>query len=251
MQVTDATGSHLSAIAAIYEEAALGSHVTFDLEGRPDDAWRAMLRDRDDRAGRILLVALDGSEVLGYASSGPHKPRRAYDTTCETSVYVASAGRGRGVGGALYDELLRRLDASPLRLALGGVALPNEASVRLHLSRGFVEVGTFHEAGWKLGRFWDVAWYERMLAVPSLVEEVRGLVAAGASPSEVARAIEVGIAAGAVRLVEGNGSGHGVAVVDPESRRTLGRLEVDGPLSDGDRLMLQWCAEAVRPLCRQ
>jgi hypothetical protein len=161
-------------------------------------------------------------------------------------VYVAPAGRGRGTGGALYDELLGRLDASALRLAVGGVAVPNEASVRLHLSRGFVEVGTFHEAGWKLGRFWDVTWYERQLAVPPLAEEVRAIVASGGTREDVARAIEAGTEAGGVRLVEG--AGDGVPVVDPDSRETVGAIAAEGPLSDGDRLMLQWCAEAALPL---
>jgi phosphinothricin acetyltransferase len=112
-----------------------------------------------------VLVALgEGGTVLGYAKSGMHKDRRAYDTTVEVSVYVAEGGRGRGVGRALYDELLARLDACPaVRLAVAGVAEPNEASTRLHLACGFTRVGTFHGAGTKFGRTWDVTWYERTL----------------------------------------------------------------------------------------
>ena len=113
----------------------------------------------------MALVALDESdEVLGYAKSGLYKDRRAYDTTVETAVYVAESGRGRGTGRALYDELLARLDACPaVRLAVAGVAEPNEASTRLHLACGFTRVGTFHGAGTKFGRSWDVTWYERRL----------------------------------------------------------------------------------------
>jgi phosphinothricin acetyltransferase len=115
----------------------------------------------------MTLVALgSGDAVLGYAKSGMYKERPAYDTTCETSVYVAASGRGAGVGGALYDALLARLAASPLRLAVAGVAEPNEASTRLHLSRGFTRVGTFTGVGTKFGRSWDVTWYQRSLARP-------------------------------------------------------------------------------------
>ena len=114
----------------------------------------------------MLLVALDDDgSVLGYAKSGRHKDRAAYDTTCEVSVYLAASARGRGIGTALYDALLTRLEASPLLLAVAGVALPNEASVRLHVSRGFVEVGTFHDVGVKFGVKRDVQWFERSLAV--------------------------------------------------------------------------------------
>ena len=91
--------------------------------------------------------------------------RAAYDTTCLVSVYVAEGGRGKGVGGALYDELLARLERAPdLKLAVAGIAEPNEPSIRLHVSRGFTYVGTFRGVGTKFGREWDVSWYERRLS---------------------------------------------------------------------------------------
>jgi phosphinothricin acetyltransferase len=152
------------AIAAIYERAALETAATFDLEGLPHDEWVRALEESDPAKGHYFLVAVEGGEVLGYAKSGTHRSRPAYDTTCETSVYVAEAAQGRGVGGALYDDLLRRLEASPLRLAVGGMTEPNDASRRLHESRGFTAVGTFHGIGTKFGRSWDVTWYERPLA---------------------------------------------------------------------------------------
>jgi phosphinothricin acetyltransferase len=111
----------------------------------------------------------DGSvDVLGFAKSGTYKDRGAYDTTVETSVYVGESGRGRGVGGALYDELLARLEACPaVRLAVAGVAEPNDVSARLHVGRGFTRVGTFTGIGTKFGRSWDVTWYERPLQAGS------------------------------------------------------------------------------------
>jgi phosphinothricin acetyltransferase len=79
------------------------------------------------------------------------------------SVYVDERFRGRGVGHALYAELLARLDASRLRLAVAGVTQPSPASDRLHRAHGFAEVGTFAGVGYKLGRAWDVRWYQRPL----------------------------------------------------------------------------------------
>ena len=115
-------------------------------------------------AGDQLLVALDESgAVLGYTRSGPFKDRPAYATTRETSLYVDERARGQGVGGALYAELLQQLDGVGLRLAVAGVAQPNPASDRLHRAHGFVEVGTFRNVGVKLGRAWDVRWYQRPL----------------------------------------------------------------------------------------
>lgn len=110
-----------------------------------------------------MLAALAGGRVVGYAKSGEFRERPAYASTREVSAYVAEECRGRGVGSALYSELLARLDGIGLRLAVGGVTQPNPASNALHLALGFTEVGTFHEVGVKDGQAWDVRWYERAL----------------------------------------------------------------------------------------
>jgi phosphinothricin acetyltransferase len=160
---------HAAAIAAIYDHAARTSPATFDLEGKPADWWRREIAEADAARGHLTLVALsDDDHVLGYAKSGTYMERAAYDTTCLVSVYVADGGRGKGVGGALYDELLARLEQTPdLKLAVAGIAEPNEASIRLHLSRGFTYVGTFTGVGTKFGSEWDVSWYQRSLRNPA------------------------------------------------------------------------------------
>jgi L-amino acid N-acyltransferase YncA len=163
LAVRDAARGDLPAIAAIYAAAADATPATFDLEGPPLAWWRSTLAACDPAAGHALLVAVRGEEVLGYAKSGVFKEKAAYATTCETSVYVAEQHRGEGVGDALYRELLARLDASAARLAVAGVTEPNPASERLHLAHGFTEVGTFRGVGVKLGRAWDVRWYQRPL----------------------------------------------------------------------------------------
>jgi phosphinothricin acetyltransferase len=162
MRIELADDRHVPAIAAIYAHAATTSAATFDLQGKPESWWREAIAD--PAVGHLTLVALEpDDEVLGYAKSGTYIDRAAYDTTCQTAAYVAERARGKGVGGALYDELLARLEASPLRLAVAGIAEPNEASTRLHLTRGFTFVGTFRGVGTKFGRSWDVSWYQRAL----------------------------------------------------------------------------------------
>lgn len=157
--VRAARRSDLPAIAAIYAAAAESTPATFDVAGRDLPWWRSVLAD----TGHPLLVATDGGRIVGYARSARHKEKAAYATTCETSVYVAADARGRGVGHALYTELLGRLDRGRLRLAVAGITQPNPASERLHRAHGFVPVGTFHGVGVKLGRSWDVRWFERPL----------------------------------------------------------------------------------------
>jgi phosphinothricin acetyltransferase len=161
LTVVDAAEEQLPAIAEIYAAATL-TPATFDHVGHPLSWWRGALAAVDPAGGRFLLVAVDADgSVAGYAKSGQFRDKPAYDSTCEVSVYVAEAARGRGVGRALYDSLLARLEASPVQLAVGGVAEPNPASTRLHLACGFTRVGTFVGVGTKFGRLWDVTWYQR------------------------------------------------------------------------------------------
>jgi L-amino acid N-acyltransferase YncA len=160
MRIELATTAHADAIAAVYDEAARTTPATFDLEGHPPQWWADAIG-----AGDYPFVAALGKagELLGFARAGLHKVKPAYGTTCETSVYVAERARGRGAGRALYDALLAELDASPFLLAVAGITEPNPPSVALHLACGFTPVGTFHNVGRKLGRTWDVTWYERQL----------------------------------------------------------------------------------------
>jgi phosphinothricin acetyltransferase len=162
MRIEPATPGHAEAIAAVYDEAARTTPATFDLEGHPPQWWADAIAAND----YPFRVAMDDrGELLGFARAGLHKVKPAYGTTCETSIYVAEGARGQGVGRALYGVLLADLDAVPgLLLAVAGITEPNAASVRLHTACGFTPVGTFHNVGEKLGRTWDVTWYERPLA---------------------------------------------------------------------------------------
>jgi L-amino acid N-acyltransferase YncA len=163
MRIERATPAHAEAIAGVYDEAARTTPATFDLEGHPAAWWADIIETN----AYPFVVAVD-RELLGFARAGQHKVKPAYGTTCETSVYVAQSARGRGVGRALYDALLAELDAAPgLLLAVAGITEPNPVSVALHTACGFTPVGTFHNVGEKLGRTWDVTWYERPLGLCS------------------------------------------------------------------------------------
>lgn len=160
--VRDATEADLPAVAAIYDAEVAGGHATFDTEPPPLDHWRAKL-------GGPLLVAEDDGVVLGFAYATTYRPRAAYDRTREVSVYLAPAGQGRGLGRALYTELLGRLRAAGIHVVLAVVATPNPASEALHRAFGFEHVGTLPEVGHKFDRWIDTAFWALRLseAVPA------------------------------------------------------------------------------------
>ena len=107
--------------------------------------------------------AQEGADVVGFAYSGPFRSRPAYAGTRESSIYLAPAARGRGLGRALYAELLERLDAAGVHTVLAVVALPNDASEALHRSCGFTPVGVLEQVGYKFGAWVDTALWQLRL----------------------------------------------------------------------------------------
>lgn len=158
VRVRDAVTVDLEQVAAVYAHEAAHGISTFDTAGRPTRYWQDHLTGPDP-----LLVAESEGLVLGYADASVYRPRPAYDLTREVSVYLAEGARGQGVGTALYAELLDRLRTEGMHVALAVVALPNEASVRLHESFGFGHAGTLREVGQKFDRWIDTAWYQLVL----------------------------------------------------------------------------------------
>ena len=161
MLIRPATDGDLAAISDIYAHEAATGIATFDTEPKSMELWRRLLASPD--AGDHLLVAEEGGSILGYAASGPYRPRPAYRHTREASVYLTEAARGRGVGRRLYDDLLTALRTDGVHLVVAVVALPNDASLALHRSCGFTSVGVLHDVGRKFDRWIDTELLELRL----------------------------------------------------------------------------------------
>ena len=115
-------------------------------------------------AGWSCLVAEQQGQVVGYAYGSAHRDRPAYRWSVETTNYVRPGVQRAGIGRGLYRELFPRLEARGYCNAYAGVALPNEASVGLHLAVGFQSIGTFPRVGFRCGAWRDVAWFHRPLS---------------------------------------------------------------------------------------
>ncbi len=109
------------------------------------------------------VIEAGDTALAGYAKAGVWRAREAYARTAEVSVYLDPERTGRGLGRALYAELLTRLRAAGFHTAVAGAVLPNEASGALHESMGFAYVGKFKEVGRKFGSWHDVGWWQVML----------------------------------------------------------------------------------------
>jgi len=156
----------LPQIVKIYNHYVEQTPVTFEVSPvRPADRVR-WYHEHSSGGRHRLWVAVDAADrVLGWATTSPFRPRAAYATTVEASVYCRPESVGRGLGSRLYGALIASIQAEDVERIVAGVTVPNRASVRLHRRFGFRQVGTFHRVGRKLGRYWDVTWFERPLRV--------------------------------------------------------------------------------------
>jgi L-amino acid N-acyltransferase YncA len=150
-----------AAIAAIYNAYVVGTTVSFEEEAVGEV-------EMAERMGKIMeghrwIVAEEDGRILGYAYYGPFRTRSAYRHTAETTVYLDQGERGRGLGTELYAEIIELAKAAGFHALLGGVALPNEASVRLHEKFGFRKVAHLEAVGFKFGRWIDVGFWELIL----------------------------------------------------------------------------------------
>jgi phosphinothricin acetyltransferase len=158
----------LSALTDLYNHYVRESVSTFDTVPLSPGQRRPWLRSHRKDGPHRLLVAREPSghapgRLLGYAHSSRFRPKPAYDTSVECTVYVAPDAGGRGLGTQLYKRLFEALEGEDLHRAFAGITVPNEASVRLHRRFGFVLCGVYHEAGRKFGRYHDVACFEKRL----------------------------------------------------------------------------------------
>lgn len=153
----------VGALCAIYNHYVAQTTVTFD----------AMPVSEDEMAGTIVAAGPnlpwlvwedpDTGLVTGYAACSAWKSRCSYEKSLETTIYLEPGTGGQGVGSLLYGELMVRVKEAGYHTVLGGISLPNPASVALHEKLGFVKVGHFKAVGFKFEQWIDVGYWQKML----------------------------------------------------------------------------------------
>ena len=162
--VRPAAADDLDALNDLDNQYVLESHYTFDLQPITLHARREWFTHYGQTGRHRLMVAVSETQLIGYATSSRFRPKAAYETSIETSVYVAADTTGLGVGTKLYAALFSSLEGEDIHRACAGIALPNPASLALHERFGFKKVAHFTEQGRKFGKYWDVAWFEKAMS---------------------------------------------------------------------------------------
>ena len=163
VSIRPATEQDLGQLNDIYNRYVLETHFTFDVEPMTMDARAEWFAHYNSTGRYRVVVGVGDGSVIGYACSSRFRPKPAYETSVETSIYLAPDAVGRGIGTRLYEELFKQLQGEDVHRAYAGIALPNQASIALHERLGFKRVAHFTEQGRKFDRYWDVGWYEKPL----------------------------------------------------------------------------------------
>jgi L-amino acid N-acyltransferase YncA len=148
-------------LLAIYAPYVRNTAITFEYDVPSADEFRKRIESTLEKYPYIVAVR-DG-KILGYAYLSAFHPRAAYGWCAETSIYVAEDLRAEGLGSLLYgrlEEIAKKMGILNLEAC---ICWPNDASVAFHEKWGYVKNGHFVKCGWKLGRWWDMIWMEKLI----------------------------------------------------------------------------------------
>ncbi|EGI78577.1 arsinothricin resistance N-acetyltransferase ArsN1 family B [Hylemonella gracilis] len=153
--------SDAEAIVGIYNHYVANTTITFEELPVSVDDMAGRITDIQ-AAGLPWLVLEESGQLLGYAYASKWKTRSAYRYSVEISVYLQQGIQARGLGSRLYEALFDALVERDIHAAMGGIVLPNEASVRLHEKFGMKQVARFEQVGYKFGRWLDVGYWQKV-----------------------------------------------------------------------------------------
>ncbi|AJY51002.1 arsinothricin resistance N-acetyltransferase ArsN1 family B [Halomonas sp. KO116] len=168
--IRDAVKGDSEAIAQIYNHYIENTAISFEEKPVSGAVIQARIESVQS-AGLPWIVLVEGDTVMGYAYATKWKERSAYRFAVETSVYLSNQAHGRGLGAKLYETLFSKLKESGIQTVIGGITLPNPASVALHEKMGMKKVAQFEKVGFKFNQWQDVGYWQLSLGERSGAEQ--------------------------------------------------------------------------------
>lgn len=159
MIIRDATFKDSAKIAEIYNFYVVNTAATFEETPVSSEEISSRITKVQD-ANLPWIVALKDDEILGYAYATKWKERSAYRFSVESTIYLSSQAQGKGLGTQLYEALLVKLKSLGINNVIGGITLPNPASVALHEKLQMQKVAHFPQVGFKFGKWLDVGYWQ-------------------------------------------------------------------------------------------
>lgn len=157
-----ARSSDAGAIAPIYAHHVLHGTATFDTIPPGTDVWHEKIAAILSRSWPFIVAEVDG-EIVGYAYATQFRDRPAYAHTCENSIYVADAARGKGIGTALLVALINAAASSGFTQMIAVIGGGEPASIAIHANCGFAHAGRMRNVGRKFGKLLDTVYMQKSL----------------------------------------------------------------------------------------
>jgi L-amino acid N-acyltransferase YncA len=162
----DCTHEHLEAIRAIFNEAIVNSTALYDYEPRSPEVMENWWAAKQDKNLPVIGVVEENGKLVGFGSYGPFRPHAAYQYSVEHSIYLDVRFRGLGLGKEMLRRLIARATQQGYHMMIGVIDADNVSSIALHAKAGFEACGHIRHAGYKFGRWLDLALYQLVLPVP-------------------------------------------------------------------------------------
>ena len=158
---------HAAAILDIFNEAIATSTALYDYKPRPPEAMAGWFATKRSNGFPVIGLEDEAGALMGFASYGTFRAWPAYKYSVEHSIYVHKDHRGKGLGRTLLEAIVEAARERQVHTLIGGIDAANQASVGLHTAMGFEHAGTIRQAGFKFGRWLDLAFYQRILETPA------------------------------------------------------------------------------------
>jgi L-amino acid N-acyltransferase len=157
---------HAREVLDILNEAIANTTALYDYEPRSPESMIAWFRAKDMGRYPVIGATDEKYRLLGFATYGTFRAWPAYKYSVEHSVYVHPDHRGKGIGLALMRQLIDAARDQQYHVMVGGIDLANRGSIAFHEQLGFAHAGTIRHAGFKFGRWLDLAFYQLILDTP-------------------------------------------------------------------------------------
>jgi phosphinothricin acetyltransferase len=158
---------HSAPILAIFNDAIANSTALYDYRPRTPESMAGWFDAKARGRYPVIGIENDAGELMGFASYGAFRAWPAYKYSIEHSIYIDARFRGQGLGRVLLKEIIAAAEKQDYHVMIGGIDAANAVSIKLHESLGFTHAGTIRHAGFKFGRWLDLAFYQLILRTPA------------------------------------------------------------------------------------